>query len=69
VVNYGSGGGFSSRPEDMRITSLSDVAATFTAVVGTNNYVTAAGIFSEAATVSVSTMAPMPFYSTIHLQE
>lgn len=47
VWNYGGGGPLGSRPEDKRVTSTGNVAATFTAATGTDLFHTIVGIFAE----------------------
>lgn len=41
-----------ARPEDKRVTATGNVAATFTAAVGTDDHASGVGIFAEAATPS-----------------
>src|SRR5262245_26839828 len=53
------------RPEDKRVTSTGNVAATFTTTAGTDSHGTGVGIFAEAATAATSDppRARIPNYS------
>lgn len=50
------------RPEDKRVTATGNVAATFTAVTGTDTYATGVGVFAEVVSVSDVPRARMPIY-------
>lgn len=45
------------RPEDKRVTATGNVAATFTAVTGTDTYATGVGTFAEAASATIDQSA------------